>query len=444
MKIKGIFIALGLLCALPLWALHVEPVGTPEQDWIFVENQGDTIYIFASEIHMRHPDGATTWYYAENDAEYQTNAEDIYPDDGGYYTLQDGEKEYFYVFNYANYKAKTDNWQLSVEPRCESTILTLTGTLPQPLTYTLPDGRTRTVKRHCTISYTDLGWNEGDMNWQDSAVAKTVEFPESTYMLDPLYAATDITLTVDDIAQSLGLEQDSVSTALNNPIAVKWHVTNRTEVRGEKGEQSNELERPTDETTLKGSAELRIQFYSNPTPAAQYYIWRIYKGTELMFERRDPDVFEVFSEPSSYRVVSYVSGTDCPCETCSQDSAEVTVSISASDLQVPNVFTPNGDGLNDEFRVQYRSIIEFHCWVYNRWGKLVYEWTDPAKGWDGTIYGKPAAEGAYYYVIRARGSDADPKQGYKTKAAYKRSKLNSDDMVGIYQLSGDINLLRGK
>ena len=120
------------------------------------------------------------------------------------------------------------------------------------------------------------------------------------------------------------------------------------------------------------------------------------------------------------------------------------MNISVSDLQVPNVFTPNGDGLNDEFRVQYRSLAEFHCWVYNRWGKLVYEWTDPAKGWDGTINGSPAAEGAYFYVIRARGTDADPKQGYTTKAAYRRAQLNSDKMVGIYQLSGDINLIRGK
>jgi gliding motility-associated-like protein len=109
------------------------------------------------------------------------------------------------------------------------------------------------------------------------------------------------------------------------------------------------------------------------------------------------------------------------------------------------VFTPNGDGTNDEFRVAYRSLREFHCWVYNRWGKLVYEWTDPAKGWDGTIYGKPAAEGAYYYVIRALGTDADKNARYTMKAVYNKKKLKADEaMIGVYQLSGDINLLRGK
>ena len=123
---------------------------------------------------------------------------------------------------------------------------------------------------------------------------------------------------------------------------------------------------------------------------------------------------------------------------------EVTVNISESYLAVPNVFTPNGDGQNDEFRVAYRSLREFHCWVYNRWGHLVFEWTDPAKGWDGTISGgRPAAEGAYFYVIRALGTDAAKNAKYSAKASYKKKKANADEsVIGVYQLSGDINLLR--
>jgi len=90
-------------------------------------------------------------------------------------------------------------------------------------------------------------------------------------------------------------------------------------------------------------------------------------------------------------------------------------------LEVPNVFTPNGDGINDEFRVAYQSLTKFEAWIYNRWGRLVYHWNDPQKGWDGNIGGKKAAEGAYFYVIKAVGSD-----GIK------------------YLKKGDINLLRGK
>ena len=435
------------LVALVLWvtaalALHVEPVGEPDKDYTFVDNGGDTIYIFADEIHMRYKGGATTWYDATGNHEPTVGVEDFYPEEGSYYIEVDGQKEYFYLIRYKNYLSNTADWNLSVTPSCDATTLTLSGTLPAPMVYTLADGRKRTLPRYCTVAYTDICWQ--DKAWADSAAVMTCEFPQTSFTLPALYKATDISLVVDNIAQALGMDKDSVTVGFDTPIAVKSYVTSRTETRGKQGEPSNELERPANESVLTGSAELRIQFYSNPTPEASYFSWRVYKGTELLYTRNDENLFEVFSEPASYRVVNTVSGTYCPCDACNHDSTEITVNISASDLRVPNVFTPNGDGQNDEFRVQYRSIVEFHCWVYNRWGKLVYEWTDPAKGWDGTINGRPAAEGAYFYVIRARGSDANPNQGYKSKAAYKRSKLNNEDMLGIYQLSGDINLLRGK
>jgi hypothetical protein len=74
----------------------------------------------------------------------------------------------------------------------------------------------------------------------------------------------------------------------------------------------------------------------------------------------------------------------------------------------------------------------------------VYEWSDPAKGWDGTIGGKPAAEGAYFYVIRALGTDADENAKYILKPIYKKKLKKQDEaLIGVYQLSGSINLLRG-
>ena len=69
-----------------------------------------------------------------------------------------------------------------------------------------------------------------------------------------------------------------------------------------------------------------------------------------------------------------------------------------SSFMVPNVFSPNGDGYNDIFRpVMEGNIVEFSGQVYNRWGKKVYEWTDPNGGWDGG----DNSDGTYYYLIRA-------------------------------------------
>jgi gliding motility-associated-like protein len=261
-----------------------------------------------------------------------------------------------------------------------------------------------------------------------------------------LYGKTPITLCYDmDIRAALGLDSALVETELKEEDvwAVNHKLTSLATTRGEEGEKSNERNRPTSQdliTSSEYSGPLEVAFYSNPTPAALYYKWTIYKATELLITRSDPEIRYVFSEPGSYRVVCSVNN-----EHCTSDSTDMTVAIAESYLAVPNVFTPNGDGKNDEFRVAYRSLREFHCWVYNRWGKLVFEWDDPAKGWDGTINGRPAAEGAYFYVIRALGTDAAKNAQYTMKPVYNKKKRNADEsVIGIYQMSGDINLLRGK
>ena len=65
----------------------------------------------------------------------------------------------------------------------------------------------------------------------------------------------------------------------------------------------------------------------------------------------------------------------------------------------PNAFTPNGDGHNDFFTLITRGVKTFHMSIYNRWGQLVYESTDPAAGWDGTYKGEPQpAEDYIFYV----------------------------------------------
>ena len=399
-------------------------------------NGNDTLFIFNGTIDMQSKIGKADWHnintgITETDIEYQYNL-----DEGGYYLIKDGVSySPFYVFKYSEPSIES----ITLTPDCDATYLKLTGDT-KPFRYTRPDGTAISYARACTINYNALVWNTEE--WVDSA-AQVESILQSSYTLPAMYGATPVTISYDsDIRAALQL--DSVSVVINltedSVRAVKHELTSLVTARGEDGEPSNERNRPTSQTLISSSeysGPLEVAFYSNPTPAAQFYRWDIYKSTDHIVTRNGKDIRYTFSEPGSYRVVCRVNNASC-----TSDSTEVTVVISESYLAVPNVFTPNGDGHNDEFRVAYRSIKEFHCWVYNRWGKLVYEWTDPAKGWDGTINGKPAAEGAYFYVIRALGTDAAKDASYiGLKAVYQKKKLNSE-AVGIYQLSGDINLLR--
>ena len=104
------------------------------------------------------------------------------------------------------------------------------------------------------------------------------------------------------------------------------------------------------------------------------------------------------------------------------DSVVFRITVSMSTLVFPNAFSPNnGDDLNDVFKAkEYRSIIEFHAYIFNRWGQKLYDWTDPDGGWDGTYNGKDVKEGVYFLLCKAKGADGRE-----------------------YNIKKDVNLLRG-
>jgi gliding motility-associated-like protein len=85
-----------------------------------------------------------------------------------------------------------------------------------------------------------------------------------------------------------------------------------------------------------------------------------------------------------------------------ESSPSVRVCVdSCSYYELPNVFTPNGDGINDVFKpAPYKFVDHINLKIYNRWGTLVYETTDPDINWDGRLANsdKKVSPGVYYYV----------------------------------------------
>ncbi len=95
-------------------------------------------------------------------------------------------------------------------------------------------------------------------------------------------------------------------------------------------------------------------------------------------------------------------------------------------IRVPNVITPNGDGINDMFPIdpiqnnffpfEIRNIYDFKGEIYNRWGEKVYDWTQPLAGWDGrSTSGLELVNGTYFFVITAKGVDGDKVTKYEFK-----------------------------
>ena len=168
-----------------------------------------------------------------------------------------------------------------------------------------------------------------------------------------------------------------------------------------------------DLTEYSGSAPIHVAFTSNVFNLGDYtplYEWHVYKAgkeDDPYLVRTDADFEYDFKETGRSYIslqISFVNGTDTI-----EYSLEEPFSVEAqsSVLNVPNAFSPNGDGTNDTLRVKndYRSIISFHAYIFNRQGVKLYEWTDITKGWDGTHNGKPVADGVYYLKIEATGAD---------------------------------------
>ncbi len=90
-----------------------------------------------------------------------------------------------------------------------------------------------------------------------------------------------------------------------------------------------------------------------------------------------------------------------------QDSVIVLFSacVDADPIRIPNVFTPNGDGVNDEFKIEgdcYRK--DYSLTIYNRWGNLLFSSVDYNETWDGrSKAGSFVSEGIYFYILKRGG-----------------------------------------
>lgn len=185
-------------------------------------------------------------------------------------------------------------------------------------------------------------------------------------------------------------------------------------------------------TSYSGSAPLTVVFHANAENVGMYtphYEWRFTKEgeTQPYLVRYEEETEYTFTEACSHRIVLYatfINGNDTIAYTKDywQDAQPITIQISESKLEMPNAFSPNGDGINDIYRAKnnYQSIVEFDAYIFNRWGQKIYEWHDPAGGWDGKFNGKDVKQGVYFVLVKAKGAD-----GRK------------------YNIKKDVNLLRG-
>ncbi len=115
----------------------------------------------------------------------------------------------------------------------------------------------------------------------------------------------------------------------------------------------------------------------------------------------DGSTAEEFSiaRPGLYTVTAFTG-------TCSStDSVQVSEDCPPQlSFYVPNAFSPNGDGFNDNFGPEVTHLpATFHMRVFDRWGGLLYETDNPAAQWDGSAKGESLPVGIYLYTVEVDG-----------------------------------------
>lgn len=112
----------------------------------------------------------------------------------------------------------------------------------------------------------------------------------------------------------------------------------------------------------------------------------------------------LYAETGSYEVCLTVQN-EFGCEARICDSIDI---LAESLLNIPNAFSPNNDGINDEYIPINYGIENYHFSIFNRWGQLIFESTDPTEGWDGTYKGVDQELDVYVFIVSGNGLDGVP------------------------------------
>jgi gliding motility-associated-like protein len=157
----------------------------------------------------------------------------------------------------------------------------------------------------------------------------------------------------------------------------------------------------------KGEAPLEVTF-TDKSIRGTYYKWEFGDSRDSISTLQHPEP-HIYYRPGEYSVKLTIE-SDMHCiDSLRFDKIEVE----KSELDIPNVFTPNDDGLNDRFVVQKKSLRHLSVEIYSRSGKRVYSFSGDGEtlrnweGWDGNVNNSSAqaAPGVYFYIINALGWD---------------------------------------
>ncbi|MDP4267213.1 MAG: gliding motility-associated C-terminal domain-containing protein, partial [Bacteroidota bacterium] len=144
-------------------------------------------------------------------------------------------------------------------------------------------------------------------------------------------------------------------------------------------------------------AKQRNIIFKNTSSESDHYLWNF--GDSTISKNESPT--HQYQKGGKYKVILYAYND----KECVDSASTEILDILNDDVISSNVFTPNGDGYNDEFTVKIAGATKFKGQIFNRWGKKLFEWEDQNKGWDGKYLGEDCPTNTYFYIIEGDGPE---------------------------------------
>jgi gliding motility-associated-like protein len=150
---------------------------------------------------------------------------------------------------------------------------------------------------------------------------------------------------------------------------------------------------------LTGLDSINVVFTNQSSSGANIsYYWNFGNGNSDTTTSLTFSPTQLYYGINSYNVSLIATNGNSLCN----DTARLFIYVDISPyIEVPNVFSPNGDGINENFSVKYRGYKELNLLIFNRWGNKLFETASPEKGWNG----ENAKEGTYFYIITGKANN---------------------------------------
>ena len=151
-------------------------------------------------------------------------------------------------------------------------------------------------------------------------------------------------------------------------------------------------------SSATGTVPLAVTF-NNTSSGASNYIWSFGDAANTFTTTTNANF--------TYNSIGTYTATLVAINGACADTAHVVIIAEVpTTITIPNIFSPNGDGVNDEFFIINTGMRSMNCDIFNRWGQLLWTLTAPDQSWDGKlINGDKAPEGTYMYILQAQGLD---------------------------------------